>query len=138
MSCAARPAVSRGEPRGDRAAWADESPGVSLIETSSAFVHGEPRAQLHVRTLLFKPLDFVLGDAHAIGSDQFVYWNARDSRRCFAPDVFVKLDRQPEVFGSWKTWEQGESAKTPQKRPGSQHGSNAGPTATKREPFLGA
>jgi Uma2 family endonuclease len=64
-------------------------------------------AHLHIRTFLFQLLDFVLGEAHTVGSNQFVYWNARDSRRCVAPNIFVKLDRPTKVFGSWKTWEQG-------------------------------
>jgi hypothetical protein len=28
-----------------------------------------------------------------IGSEQFVYWNAKDPRRCLAPDAFVKLGK---------------------------------------------
>ena len=70
-------------------------------EVPEGYVH------LHIRTFLFQLLGFVLGDGHTVGSDQFVYWNARDSRRCLSPDVFVKLDRVAHAFGSWKTWEQG-------------------------------
>lgn len=70
-------------------------------EVPEGYVH------LHVRTFLFQLLAFVLGDEHTVGSDQFVYWNARDKKRCLSPDVFVKLDREPRAFGSWKTWEQG-------------------------------
>ncbi len=62
---------------------------------------------LVVRTFLFQLLRFVLGDEHTTGSEQFVYWNARDARRSLSPDVFVKLDRPQEAFGSWKTWERG-------------------------------
>jgi Uma2 family endonuclease len=43
----------------------------------------------------------------AIGSDQFVYWNAKDPRRCLAPDVFVKLGTPDDAFATWKTWERG-------------------------------
>jgi Uma2 family endonuclease len=67
----------------------------------------EGYVQLHVRTFLFQLLGFLLGDEHTVGSDQFVYWNARDTKRCLSPDVFVKLERIPRAFGSWKTWEQG-------------------------------
>lgn len=67
----------------------------------------EGKRHLVVRTFLFRLLRFALGPAHSVGSDQFVYWNARDPRRCLAPDVFVKQDVPDSSFGSWKTWEHG-------------------------------
>ena len=65
----------------------------------------EGKRHLILRTFLFRLLKFALGDAHSVGSDQFVYWNARDVRRSLSPDVFVKLDVPDTSFGSWKTWE---------------------------------
>jgi Uma2 family endonuclease len=39
--------------------------------------------------------------------EQFIYWNARDPRRCCSPDAFVKLGVRDEMFETWKTWERG-------------------------------
>ncbi|MBV9949432.1 MAG: Uma2 family endonuclease [Myxococcales bacterium] len=62
---------------------------------------------LILRTFLFRLLRFALGPEHSVGSDQFVYWNARDPGRCLAPDVFVKHGVPQSSFASWKTWERG-------------------------------
>ncbi len=67
----------------------------------------EGKRHLLLRTFLFRLLRFALGPAHSVGSDQFVYWNASDPRRCLAPDVFFKRDVADTWTGSWKTWEQG-------------------------------
>ena len=67
----------------------------------------EGKRHLVLRTFLFRMLTYALGPAHSVGSDQFVYWNARDPRRSLAPDIFVKKDVADTPFGSWKTWEQG-------------------------------
>ncbi|MBV9946050.1 MAG: Uma2 family endonuclease [Myxococcales bacterium] len=67
----------------------------------------EGKRHLEVRTFLYRLLRFALGPGHSVGSDQFVYWNARDPRRCLSPDVFVKRDVPDRFFGSWKTWRQG-------------------------------
>ena len=67
----------------------------------------EGKRHLALRTFLFRVLQFALGPAHSLGSDQFVYWNARDTRRSLSPDVFVKVDVPDTSFGSWKTWERG-------------------------------
>jgi Putative restriction endonuclease len=67
----------------------------------------EGMAHLVVRTFLFQLLRFMLGAPHSVGSDQFVYWNARDPRRCLSPDVFVRMGTPQTSFGSWKTWERG-------------------------------
>jgi hypothetical protein len=67
----------------------------------------EGKRHLVLRTFLFRLLQFALGSAHSVGSDQFVYWNARDARQSLSPDVFVKLGVPDTSFGSWKTWENG-------------------------------
>lgn len=67
----------------------------------------EGYAHLVVRTFLFQLLQFALGPAHAVGSDQFIYWIATDPKRSLSPDVFVRLDVPQTSFGSWKTWENG-------------------------------
>ena len=65
----------------------------------------EGKRHLILRTFLYQLLRYRLGAAHSVGSDQFVYWNARDPQRKLAPDVFVCLDVPDTSFGSWKTWE---------------------------------
>lgn len=67
----------------------------------------ESKRHLLLRTFLFRLLRFALGSEHSVGSDQFVYWNARDPRRCLAPDVFLKRGVPDSWTGSWKTWQQG-------------------------------
>jgi len=68
-----------------------------------------PEGKLHLtlRTFLYQLLKFALGAEHSVGSEQFVYWNARDPRRCLSPDAFVRLGVPDSPFGSWKTWERG-------------------------------
>jgi Uma2 family endonuclease len=62
-------------------------------------------AHLVVRTFLFRLLSFALGSAHTVASDQFVYWDASNSKRRLSPDVFVRLNHpQPAKLGSWQTW----------------------------------
>ncbi|HKQ70473.1 MAG TPA: Uma2 family endonuclease [Polyangiaceae bacterium] len=67
----------------------------------------EGKRHLRLRTFLFQLLEFALGQESSIGSEQFVYWNARDPRRCLAPDVFVRLGVPDSTFDTWKTWERG-------------------------------
>lgn len=67
----------------------------------------EGKRHLVLRTFLFRLLRLALGPAHSVGSDQFVYWNARDPKRCLSPDVFIKKGVPDSSFGSWRTWEQG-------------------------------
>ncbi len=67
----------------------------------------EGKRHFALRTFLFRVLQLALGPTHSLGSDQFVYWNARDARRTLSPDVFVKLDTPDTSFGSWKTWKNG-------------------------------
>ena len=43
----------------------------------------------------------------AVGSNQFVYWDAGEPKKCLSPDVFVKLDSKDRDFDSWKTWKRG-------------------------------
>ncbi len=67
----------------------------------------EGKRHLALRTFLFRVLQFALAPAHSVGSEQFVYWNARNKRQVLAPDVFVKVDVRDSSFGTWKTWENG-------------------------------
>jgi Uma2 family endonuclease len=67
----------------------------------------ESKRHLKLRTLLFQLLTYHYADRARIGSDQFVYWNARDPGRSLAPDLFVRLGLKDEIFASWNTWERG-------------------------------
>ncbi len=67
----------------------------------------ESKRHFKLRTALYAILELALGKAAVLGSDQFVYWNAREPRRCLAPDVFVYVGRVDEDFPSWKCWERG-------------------------------
>ncbi len=62
---------------------------------------------LLLRTLLFQLLRDMLGKTAAVGSEQFVYYDASDPRQCVAPDAFVKLGGDSTPFPIWKTWERG-------------------------------
>jgi len=67
---------------------------------------GETKRHLEARTTLYLLLKHFL-TGQAIGSDQFLYWDASDPRKCLSPDVFVKRGAPEETFDSWKTWERG-------------------------------
>jgi len=49
---------------------------------------------LRMRTALWQILQHAYGREHATGSEQFIYFNARDPRRCCAPDAWLKLGAQ--------------------------------------------
>jgi Uma2 family endonuclease len=70
----------------------------------------EGRRHMKLRTQLFQILDLELRDRGSVGSDQFVYWNARNPGIRLAPDVFLALGIPDEDFSCWKTWER----KTPE------------------------
>jgi Uma2 family endonuclease len=69
----------------------------------------ETKRHLEARTALYLLLKDALPGA-AVGSDQFVYSDASDPRKCLSPDVFVKLGA-PLAYGAsfdnWKVWERG-------------------------------
>jgi hypothetical protein len=67
----------------------------------------ESKRHLTLRTALYQLLLGAFAPANSAGSEQFLYWNARDPSRCAAPDAFVKLGVPDESFRSWKTWERG-------------------------------
>jgi hypothetical protein len=67
----------------------------------------ETKRHLLLRTALFQILALEAAGRYTVGSDQFVYWNARDPGRKLAPDVFVHTGYADHLFDSWKTWERG-------------------------------
>jgi len=60
-----------------------------------------------LKTALWLILEQELGEEATVGSDHFVYWNARNPTRSLAPDVFVHCGPQQRGYLSWKTWELG-------------------------------
>lgn len=67
---------------------------------------GETKRHLEARTTLYLLLKQLFA-GRAIGSDQFMYWDAGDPRKCLSPDVFVKRSAPEDTFDSWKIWERG-------------------------------
>lgn len=67
----------------------------------------EDKRHLTLRTTLYLLLEKAFGHRCAIGSDQLVYWDPRDPRKCLSPDAFVKLGAQNDLFPNWKVWERG-------------------------------
>jgi Uma2 family endonuclease len=67
----------------------------------------ESKRHLDQRTALYQILTLAFRERAQIGSDQFVYWDPTDPRKCLSPDVFVRLGAPDETFPSWKVWERG-------------------------------
>src|SRR5512138_182898 len=57
----------------------------------------ETKRHLEARTVLYLILKEALPGA-TVGSEQFIYYDAADPRRCLAPDVFVKLGAPDQPF----------------------------------------
>ena len=67
----------------------------------------ETKRHMLMRTALYFILHAAFAAKHSIGCEQFVYFNARNPRRCCAPDAFVKLDTPDTPFSTWRVWERG-------------------------------
>jgi hypothetical protein len=67
----------------------------------------ESKRHLELRTLLFAFLKRAFATRAAIGSEQFVYFHAAQPGRCVAPDAFVRLGAENDLFPTWKVWERG-------------------------------
>jgi Uma2 family endonuclease len=98
MLPAEKPASSSIDPRGQSAPSALHFPVEATVP--------EHKRHLELRTLLYLVLG-TLSHEHSIGSEQFVYYDPTDPRRCLSPDAFVRLSVPDSIFGSWKTWERG-------------------------------
>lgn len=66
----------------------------------------ETKRHLEARTTLYLLLKDALAGS-ALGSDQFVYYDATNPQRCLAPDIFVKRDSRETNFDVWKVWQGG-------------------------------
>ena len=67
----------------------------------------ETGLHLEVRTALYLLVRDFVGARGAVGSEQFVYWDPSDPRRCLSPDLLVRMGAAPGPFRTWKTWERG-------------------------------
>jgi hypothetical protein len=81
----------------------------------------ETKRHLELRTALYSILKLGFGAHAAVGSDQFVYWDAADptaslagrrghhrrAARVSPPDAFVRLGQPNDLFDTWKVWERG-------------------------------
>jgi hypothetical protein len=68
---------------------------------------GHSKRHLELCAALYEMIGRVVGDDDAKGSDQFVYFDATNPRRCLAPDAFVKRGVKDSPFDTWKVWENG-------------------------------
>jgi hypothetical protein len=68
-----------------------------------------PEGQLHwlLLVVLWESVHEALGDTSLVTSDQFLYWDPTNPRRCLAPDLAVRLGESFRPLQSWKTWEHG-------------------------------
>lgn len=67
----------------------------------------ETKRHLENRTALYLVLMELFASDSSIGSEQFVYFDETNPKRCLSPDAFVKRNVSDELFSVWKTWERG-------------------------------
>jgi len=101
-STASAPAFSYGDRLYVRAPRAIHFPSEERPEEHVS----ETKRHLHARTTLYLLLEQARA-ADTVGSDQFVYWDAGNPKKCLSPDVFVKLGSKDRNFDSWKVWKRG-------------------------------
>ncbi|HEX2669684.1 MAG TPA: Uma2 family endonuclease, partial [Polyangiaceae bacterium] len=77
------------------------------IEFPDSELMPETGVHLEVRTALYLLVRDFVGARGAVGSDQFMYWDPSDPRRCLAPDLIVRMGARPGPFPTWKVWERG-------------------------------
>lgn len=66
----------------------------------------ETTRHFRLRTALYQSIELAFRGTALVGSDQFLYFDATDPKRCLAPDVMFR--RGPsQLLPSWKTWEHG-------------------------------
>jgi hypothetical protein len=68
-----------------------------------------PESRWHRRLceLLAESIERALAGGGLVSSDQFLYWDPADPKRCLAPDVAVRVGTPHELLKHWKTWERG-------------------------------
>jgi hypothetical protein len=68
-----------------------------------------PEGAFHdlLRALLADSVRYAFWERAQICSNQFLYWDRGNPKRCLAPDLAVRYGSRSEVLGSWKVWEMG-------------------------------
>jgi Uma2 family endonuclease len=56
---------------------------------------------------LAQSVEHALSRQVLVSSDQFLYWDPTNPKRCLAPDVALRLGAPSELLSTWKTWERG-------------------------------
>jgi hypothetical protein len=56
---------------------------------------------------LWQSVTQALGDGALVASDQFLYWDPTDPKKCLAPDLAVRMGTPSVILKTWKTWERG-------------------------------
>ncbi len=57
--------------------------------------------------LLAQSIERELSGHVLVSSDQFLYWDPTNPKRCLAPDVAFRVGSEGELLRTWKTWERG-------------------------------
>jgi len=56
---------------------------------------------------LAQSIEYELGRQVLVSSDQFLYFDPTNPKRCLAPDVAFRLGTPFELLRTWKTWQHG-------------------------------
>jgi hypothetical protein len=68
---------------------------------------GEGIMGYEIRTILYEIVRLAFGESALVSTDQFLYWDPTNPKRCLAPDLGVRVGVRNEVISTWKTWERG-------------------------------
>jgi hypothetical protein len=68
---------------------------------------GEGIMGFEIRSILYEIVRLAFGESALVSSDQFLYWDPTNPKRCLAPDLGVRVGTPNEVLSTWKTWERG-------------------------------
>src|SRR5688500_5839837 len=66
----------------------------------------ETTRHFRLRTALYQSIELAFRGTALVGSDQFLYFDATDPKRCLAPDLMFRHGPS-QLLRSWKTWEYG-------------------------------
>lgn len=67
----------------------------------------EGGVHLELRTALYLILRRELAGRAFVGSEQFLYWDPTDPKKCLAPDVMVRLEGPDQPLPCLKVWQGG-------------------------------
>jgi hypothetical protein len=67
----------------------------------------ETTRHMKQRHQLFETLEREFGEHAQVSSDQFLYWDPTNPKRCMAPDVALRMGLPSRLIETWKTWELG-------------------------------